>query len=751
MNPIEIQKNIENKLCKTLRRLRPIEKACPDTPISREIQALFPCDNEDKSRRYRFTDDAYLETICYYKLGKNLSEVAELHENTKRLIAKSFGTDSPSDVALYEHQVSAIEAISAEREEDKKNLLVCTGTGSGKTESFLFPLLNELIKEHLAKGDNYTPGVRALILYPMNALVNDQLLRIRKIMKEAKGIPGAQDITYGIYTGDVKTLLQEERKREFPEAAKDAFASACQDDGASGKPMHPYLSEDNVPRNEYSRRSQWNDRPADILITNYSMLERMLLYPQHGNFFSNTWRFIVLDEAHTYDGSLGTEISWLLKRLSKRVGGAQRLQFMATSATLVEAAPDQTEEEVQQEIQHVFLNPLFPANGRDFAVLMGAQYNDKLESSAETKPMDYVEKLHTPAVAWRSESLPAVLGGAGAFQSLYEQTRWYMEVRAWLERHIAIPELDDKLELPLGDAAYLVHMVAESSPEEKLAFRISASSARQAFRCLLQHERLATLRSVWVKTIVEDKVGGAEVKRRLLSLCQEGEMSEQNALRLYQIVQVIVALLGRYQFNMVDDKDCVLEDEFEILRWKVEFSPASMRVLERMQQRFAKAKAEIEALSSGLLDAWNASLGTKGESIGNAVTAYLTGGCHLALLHEQMRKPLQVDYQNRRLSNVVQAVFGSCVAESFCQFDALLQLISLSKHPTFHGKPLMDIRYHQSVHDLATMSLYFAKDANGQVAPHLCPDVNEPSIQVGGGSISCIGWAFAMIVVTPIF
>lgn len=732
MNPIEIQKNIENKLCKTLRRLRPIEKACPDTPISREIQALFPCDNEDDTRRYPFTDDAYLENLNYYKLGKKLSEVPELHENARLLIAKSFGKESPSDVALYEHQVSAIEAISAEREIDKKNLLVCTGTGSGKTESFLFPLLNELIKEHLAKGDDYTPGVRALILYPMNALVNDQLLRIRKIMKAAKGIPGAQDITYGIYTGDVKTLLQEERQREFPEEAKDAFAAARQDDDASGKPLHPYLSDDNVPRNEYSRRSQWNDRPADILITNYSMLERMLLYPQHGNFFSNTWRFIVLDEAHTYDGSLGTEISWLLKRLAKRVGGAQRLQFMATSATLVEAELDQTEEEVQQEIQHVFLDPLFPANGRDFAVLMGAQYNDKLESSAETKPMDYVEKLHTPAVAWRSESLPSVLGGAGAFQSLYEQTRWYMEARAWLERHIAIPELDDKLELPLGDAAYLVHMVAESSPEEKLAFRISASSARQALRCLLQHEKLATLRTAWVETIVGDKVTGAIVRERLLSICNEDEMLEQSATRLYQIVQVILTLLGRYRLSMMEGENWALEDEFEILQWKVMFSPASMRVLENMRQRFAKAKEEMDVLQRGLLYAWNASLGTKEGSIGDAVTAYLTGGRHLTLLHEQMRKPMQEDYRNRRLSTVVREVFESDDGKACDQFDALLQLISLSKHPVLLGKPLMDIRYHQSAHDLATMSLYFAKDADGQVTPHLCPDVNEPSIQVGG-------------------
>lgn len=94
----------------------------------------------------------------------------------------------PADQPLYVHQETAIRKFIAGR-----NLVVSTGTGSGKTESFLVPIINSLLEER--SMGTLGPGVRALLLYPMNALANDQLKRLRTVLRS---VP---DITFGRYTG----------------------------------------------------------------------------------------------------------------------------------------------------------------------------------------------------------------------------------------------------------------------------------------------------------------------------------------------------------------------------------------------------------------------------------------------------------------------------------------------------------------------------------------------------------------------
>lgn len=203
---------------------------------------------------------------------------------------------------LYKHQENALRKAVSE----KRNLVIATGTGSGKTECFLYPILNYLLEE-MGKGTLAQPGVRALLLYPMNALANDQIARLRDI---AQAFP---EITFGRYTGETE------------QTHKKAFEK--------------YRSyHDREPlENELICRDQMQENPPHILFTNYAMLEYLLIRPKDSPLFAGgKWRFLVLDEVHTYSGALGAEIAMLLRRLKERVVRSEsgRLQCMGTSATL---------------------------------------------------------------------------------------------------------------------------------------------------------------------------------------------------------------------------------------------------------------------------------------------------------------------------------------------------------------------------------------------------------------------------------
>ena len=210
----------------------------------------------------------------------------------------------PKDRPIYAHQESVFrKAITHNR-----NLIVATGTGSGKTESFLIPLLQKLFQEKAA-GTLQHKGVRALILYPMNALVNDQLKRLRQILANNP------EITFGRYTGETK---------ETNEQAITQFQT-----DNPGQRRLP---------NEIISREEMRDHPPHILITNYAMLEYLLMRPAENVFFDGYpayWKYLVLDEVHMYNGSLGIEISMLLRRVKQRINAQPgQIQCIGTSATI---------------------------------------------------------------------------------------------------------------------------------------------------------------------------------------------------------------------------------------------------------------------------------------------------------------------------------------------------------------------------------------------------------------------------------
>lgn len=221
----------------------------------------------------------------------------------------------PRERPLYLHQRDAIlVAQSAFQHGTKPALVITAGTGTGKTESFLLPILNDLFTN---QGDG-EPGVKGIILYPMNALVNDQVDRLYKWLR------GQHRVTLFHFTGETPEDRSVADKEGIPLWDICRMRTRRQ---ARGLETHDGRAIDLA--------TSTRGPVPDIIITNYSMLEYMLSRPQDAVFFGKALRAIVLDEAHLYTGTLAAEITLLLRRLLDRCERKpEDILQIATSATI---------------------------------------------------------------------------------------------------------------------------------------------------------------------------------------------------------------------------------------------------------------------------------------------------------------------------------------------------------------------------------------------------------------------------------
>ena len=215
------------------------------------------------------------------------------------------------DGRLHAHQERAIRAAHFE----DRNIVVASGTASGKTECFLYPMLFSLFGEHLS-GTVDEVGVRAVVLYPMNALVNDQRERLGDLRRRLDEHGTGFEFTFGQYIG------------QTPYNSRDKYRHGAE------------RGRNALPGEIVFREEMW-EKPPHILFTNYSMLEYLLLRPKDTPLFDGGrgkhWRFLVLDEAHAYRGAKGIEMAMLVRRLKQRLreGGRTRpFRCIATSATI---------------------------------------------------------------------------------------------------------------------------------------------------------------------------------------------------------------------------------------------------------------------------------------------------------------------------------------------------------------------------------------------------------------------------------
>lgn len=254
-----------------------------------------------------FVKGPYVEMLPDFEKGRSMAQLCA--DGILEPAWQRMETGAPS---VWMRPMHAHQEAALLRDE---NFLVATGTGSGKTESFLYPLINSI----LAQRDLEKPGVRAILVYPLNALANDQLHRIASLLFRDLGDPG---ITLGRYTGQVSSRATREqeisRLRSTP-----SFVDAFGEDA-------------DVSENWLLSRKEMRLRPPHVLITNYAMLEHILLLPTNRPLLAHAdLQAIVLDEIHTYAGAQAIEVSFLLRRLKAHLGIPDgRVRCIGTSASL---------------------------------------------------------------------------------------------------------------------------------------------------------------------------------------------------------------------------------------------------------------------------------------------------------------------------------------------------------------------------------------------------------------------------------
>ena len=277
------------------------ELAFANEPLQRHLREIF-------TRSYgapgAFLADPTFEAVFGWKKGeKKMSELAG------NLLTHALVTamDAPpaelkkdyrfaKSLRPYAHQLEAWRILG---DEDPKSLIVASGTGSGKTECFMVPILDSLVRERENLGKLI--GVRALFLYPLNALINSQRERFRA-WTHAFG----EDIRFCLYNGNTPEKEPARIQREY--------------------------------KNEVLDRQSLRSQPPPLLVTNATMLEYMLVRSVDTPILRQSQgklKWVVLDEAHTYIGSQAAEAALLIRRVLLAFGvKPEEVRFVATSATI---------------------------------------------------------------------------------------------------------------------------------------------------------------------------------------------------------------------------------------------------------------------------------------------------------------------------------------------------------------------------------------------------------------------------------
>lgn len=322
----------------------------------------------------------YIESSPAYKSVEDGISKSDIPEWMKLFFSKLSDAGLGVYPSPFLHQIQALETAYK-----GLDLFVSTGTGSGKTECFMWPLLAKLAAE--AHDHNRTwnqRGIRAIVLYPMNALVSDQIGRLRKLIGDSDGKfisifremcgNNTRRPQFGMYTGRTPYPGAEPSISQDKDLAKTLSRMTLVNNDDEAEFYQHLLSDGKIPAKkdmqafierlkqgehipdcedaELITRFEMQNYCPDILITNYSMLEYMLIRPREQKIWDSTRNWLnfspenrllfVIDEAHMYRGSSGGEVALLIRRLFHKLGiDRNKVQFILTTASM----PNSTEQE----------------------------------------------------------------------------------------------------------------------------------------------------------------------------------------------------------------------------------------------------------------------------------------------------------------------------------------------------------------------------------------------------------------------
>ena len=445
-----------------------------------------------------------LEPVPRYEETLTLSEAVTqfgLHPDLPAFAACGL---FPANRRLYQHQVEALDAVLKQRH----HLVVTTGTGSGKTECFLLPIMATLVQESATWPHTGRPrAVRALLLYPLNALAEDQMMRLRRAADsvDAEGTVGARTwldqhrqghrFFFGRYTGHTPVsgpqCLPDGRpntnaQRRLREQRRELQRQlTCLRDQPKLRYHFPSLDANAA---ECWDRWTMQAQPPDILVTNYSMLNIMLMRRVESPLFEQTRAWLagdpsrvfhlVVDELHTYRGTAGTEVAYLLRLLLQRLGihpDSPQVRFLSSSASLTD------DEASRQYLKEFFGVSGPPSHAEKFTVITGTPSRPvhPVPASLRKHPVPASLRKHADAFAafrddWRHDRAAGVQKlaqrlGAGMPREVPPQVALHHVLR-----HAQVPD------------AVLAERPAEPETPAQLGARLfDDSSARTAVAGLL--------------------------------------------------------------------------------------------------------------------------------------------------------------------------------------------------------------------------------------------------------------------------
>ncbi|MER0243240.1 protein kinase, partial [Streptomyces sp. HSW2009] len=306
--------------------------------------------------------DPWLSLNPFFATGGTVLELAGdgiVHEECTRIFqaGKTPGgsTADGRPLTLHQHQREAVEAARS-----GESYVLTTGTGSGKSLSYIVPIVDRVLRQRAEEGPQAAKRVRAIIVYPMNALANSQLKELEKYLRDGYGA-GHEPVTFARYTGQE----DDERRREI------------------------------------------RKNPPDILLTNYVMLELMLTRPDDRDSLismASGLEFLVFDELHTYRGRQGADVALLIRRV-REACRAERLQCVGTSATMSTEGTVDDQRKVVADTASTLFGTQVKAGNVIVETLVRA--TDEAPESipperlqAPAAPRAYADLVHDPLARW---------------------------------------------------------------------------------------------------------------------------------------------------------------------------------------------------------------------------------------------------------------------------------------------------------------------------------------------------------------